>query len=58
MQHVLRPFRDCLSSYETGKSVGEENTGDPIENHIAQPQAEFVLHVSHAGLEPVPDSAV
>ena len=28
------------------------------ENHLTHPQAELVLHVASAGLEPTPDTAV
>ena len=61
LNSVLLPFQDYFSSYETGQSVGGRKLENPKKNHLAHPQAELGLHVSHeasAGLEPTLDTAV
>ena len=57
---VLRPFQDYFSSYETGQSVGGGKTGEPREKPPGTPTSRtwLVSHVTSAGLEPTPDTAV
>ena len=57
---VLRPFQDYFISYETGRSVGGAETGEPREKTPDTPASRtwLVSHVARAGLEPTPDTAV
>ena len=57
---VLRPFQDYLSSYETDQSVAGAKTGKPREKPPGMPASRtwLVSHVTGAGLEPTPDTAV
>ena len=51
LNSVLRPFQNYFSSYYTGQSVGEANTGNfnPGKNLLVHPQAE--LDLSHCGAQ-------
>ena len=53
-RHVLRPFQDYFSSYETGQSVGGAKTGEPREKKKDTPASRtwLVSHVARAGLKP------
>ena len=42
-ESVLRPFQYYFSSYENGQSEGGAITGEPLETHLAHPQAELGL---------------
>ena len=57
---VLRPFQDYFSSCETGQSVGGAKTGEPREKPPDTPASRtwLVSHVTRAGFEPTPDTAV
>ena len=60
LNSVLRPFQIYFSSYETGQSVGGAKTGEPREKTPDTPASRtwLVSHVTSAGLEPTPDTAV